>query len=232
MENGTQHDARLAFLKAINKVQGLIEHIVKDSTNPHFKSTYASLIAVNTVVMPIISENGLVLLQGGHDIAGKPYLRTTLCHVAGHYETFDYPIILDLNPQHTASQITYARRYSICAMLNLSVDDDDGEGASKDVRTVTAEATQRAVPVLSEQTTSGDAKFVPSKVVFMPGKGKGAGKTFSAIYGPKGEKYDGDEMQGQMAEAAQKAEADLKERGAEIAASAEKPKKTVRKAKK
>ena len=33
-------------------------------------------------------------------------------------------------------------------------------------------------------------------------------------------------------EAAKKAEADLKERGAEIAASAEKPKKTVRKAKK
>ncbi len=45
------------------------------------------------------------------------------------------------------------------------------------------------------------ARFVPSKVLFVDGKGKGAGKVFSEIYdGPT--KYGGDEMQGQMAEAA------------------------------
>lgn len=123
--------ARRQFFEALNKVQGLLEPITKDATNPHFKSKYASLAAVNQSIMGPLSEAGFVLLSGGDCVGGKPYLITKLIHKNGHEESFHYPLIEKTdNPQHMASSVTYARRYSICALLNLSVEDDDGEKAT------------------------------------------------------------------------------------------------------
>lgn len=127
MENN--NDAKLAFLKSLNRIQGTIGSAKKDKANPHFKSSYASLTAVNEAVMGPLTEGGFVLLSGGVDIGGKPYLKTTLYHIGGHSESFDYPLVNDGNPQHLASSLTYARRYSICALLNLDVEDDDGNAA-------------------------------------------------------------------------------------------------------
>lgn len=122
-----EKDGKMEFLKAFNKVQGLLEPVQKDSVNPHFKSRYASLTAVNQAVMPVLAENGFMIFQGGVDIVGKPYLRTSLSHVDGWGVNFDYPLTVDANPQHTAAQVTYARRYAISALLNLSLEDDDAE---------------------------------------------------------------------------------------------------------
>ncbi len=119
------------YFKALNKVQGTLGAAKKDSKNPHFGNKYASLSAVNDAVMGPLTEAGFVLLSGGVDINGKPYLRTTLHHIGGHSESFDYPLIEKRdNPQHVASSVTYARRYSICALLNLDVEDDDGNAAT------------------------------------------------------------------------------------------------------
>ena len=141
-----EHDkSETSFLVALNKVQGLIEPVTKDKTNPHFKSGYASLAAVNETIMGPLAENGFILLSGGVEIGGKPWLRTTLYHVGGHSIHFDYPLLVnDDNPQHLASVTTYARRYSLCAFFNLSTEDDDGNAAS--VRTVTREPAQARTP--------------------------------------------------------------------------------------
>lgn len=211
-------DAKVAFLTALNKVQGLLEPVTKDSVNPHFKSGYASLAAVNETIMGPLAEAGFILLSGGVDINGKTYLRTTLHHIAGHSESFDYPIICaDANPQHLASATTYARRYALCAFFNLSTEDDDGNTASGPVKTVTREpaaytAKKEAEKAAIAPIAPGEmetARFIPSKVQFVEGKGKGAGTTFGEIYDAKGNKYGGNEMQGQMAESA-------KEQGKEI----------------
>lgn len=198
-------NARIAFLVALNKVQGLLEPAKKDSLNPHFKSKYASLSAVNETVMGPLSEAGFVLLSGGVDIGGKPHLRTTLYHIGGHSESFDYPLIEKTdNPQHIASSVTYARRYAICAMFNLSVEDDDANAATpagivKKESYVPSDAPARTAP--AESQTAGELEydtFVPSDVQFEEGKGKGAGKMFSKIFNGK-IGYGGDETQGQMA---------------------------------
>lgn len=199
--------ARAEFLKAMNKVQGTIEPTKTDSLNPHFKSKYASLGAVNATVMGPLTENGFVLLSGGCEISGKPYLKTVLYHKEGHCETFHYPLIENTsNPQHLAASITYARRYSICALLNLSVEDDDGN-------TATEAAPKMSAAVEKVFTPSGDveqAQFIPSRVVFVPGKGKGAGKTFSEIYSPTSDKFGGDELQGEIAESAKNNRQEIK----------------------
>ncbi len=128
--NGTINGAaKLAFLKAFNEVQSHLESAKKDSTNPHFKSKYASLASVNETIMDKIGKAGFCLLSGCQTHEDRPQLVTTLYHVDGHSESFSYPLIKTDNPQHLASAITYARRYSICALFNLSVEDDDGNAA-------------------------------------------------------------------------------------------------------
>ena len=205
----------LSFLKALNKVQGIIEPVSKDKINPHFKSGYASLAAVNETIMGPLAENGFILLSGGVEIGGKPWLRTTLLHVGGHSMSFDYPLLVnDDNPQHLASATTYARRYSLCAFFNLSTEDDDGNAAA--VKTVTRQSANpnQTMPPSYERTVGaaeraekapGDfTRFIPTAVVFVPGKGKGAGKTFSKITSPEGVTFNGNELQGQIAESAMK----------------------------
>lgn len=174
---------RVEFLKALNKAQGLMEPVKKDSENPHFKSRYASLAAVNEAIMGPLSEAGFVIMQGGADIGGKPYLRTTLAHVGGHWESFDYPIILgDSNPQHLASAVTYARRYAICALLNLSTEDDDGNAAAK-TPVKTAERTYEPVKESSEAVAS----FIPQVV---SQKDTAKGKPYLSIKDNEGNWYN------------------------------------------
>lgn len=200
------NEAIVSFLTALNKVQGIIEPVKVDSENTHFHSRYASLASVNDTVMGPLTENGFVLLQGGAEIGGKPYLRTTLYHVGGHSVSFDYPLTVSDNPQHVASSMTYARRISICALLALSTEDDDAEAVSSPARAhqaATAAARPSNVPSRAPEDKGFEvARFVPSRVDFVEGKGKGAGKTFCEVYRADGAKFSGTEQQGEIAEAA------------------------------
>lgn len=201
----TNDGAKIEYLKALNKVQGLLEPVTKDKTNPHFKSEYASLSAVNDTIMGPLAENGFVLLSGGVEIGGKPWLRTTLLHVSGHSMSFDYPLLVnDDNPQHLASATSYARRYSLCAFFNLSTEDDDGNAAAAPaVRQAASRPSPSLAPARTPEASGFEvARFVPSRVDFVEGKGKGAGKTFCEIYRADGTKFSGNEIQGEIAESA------------------------------
>lgn len=201
-----QEKAKLEFLKSLNKVQGLIEPVTKDKTNPHFKSGYASLAAVNETIMGLLAENGFIILSGGAEIGGKPWLRTTLLHVGGHSMSFDYPLLVtDANPQHLASATTYARRYSLCALFNLSTEDDDGNDA---VKTVTREPAQARTPTPAARAAAQSTTAAPgvetvtgvvSVVIEKEGLGKAAGKTVweITIDGKKMSTFD--EAQGNLA---------------------------------
>lgn len=184
-ETSEKDNPKVLFLSALNKVQGLIEPIKVDSENPHFKNRYASLAAVNNAVMGILSENGFVLLQGGVEISGKPYLRTSLYHVAGHSVSFEYPLTVSDNPQHVSSSCTYARRVSICALLALSTEDDDAETAvapTRSASTMKREGAQDA-PAPSDFKV---ATFIPGDVDIKEGDGpKGHYTKYSVQYDGK-----------------------------------------------
>lgn len=208
----TTTEAKIQFLKALNKVQGLLAPAVKDSLNPHFKSKYASLAAVNEAVMGPISEAGFVLLSGGWHVDGKAYLRTTLFHVGGHSESFDYPLIEKTdNPQHIASSVTYARRYSICALFNLDVEDDDGNAATEGTK---ATSQTQAVKHAAKSTSSADmqvAVFVPAGVTTKTGEGPRGPWTRYAVKSPGGDMYSTfDETAGQIAISAADDEKEVK----------------------
>ena len=110
---------------ALSAAQGQMKNASFDKVNPHFKSKYASLAAILDVIREPLAKNGLAVtqtLEGG--VNGTLFLITTLRYGAEGINSW-YPLPMNVKPQEFGSALTYARRYSLSALLNISADDDD-----------------------------------------------------------------------------------------------------------
>ena len=123
-----------AAIKALIKAQSEMEHVKKDSTNPHFKNRYASLEAVIDATSKMFQANGFAVMQPcGRDELGV-YVETKLLHSTGEAFSSKVYLVLDKqNMQGLGSAITYARRYGLLGMACLAPEDDDGNDASKQI---------------------------------------------------------------------------------------------------
>lgn len=102
--------------------------VLKDASNPHFRSSYATLGAVLEVAMPVLPKYGLALLQ----FREGDNLITELGHKSGQCIRTSYPLEpVKKDPQGWGSAMTYARRYQAMALLGLAPEDDDGNEASQ-----------------------------------------------------------------------------------------------------
>ncbi len=105
--------------------------LLKESVNPHFGSKFADLAACIGAVRDALAEQGIVVIQPmcvrGHEC----FLRTMLAHKSGQFLGSEVPIVTGWeNPQKLGSTLTYLRRYSLCALLDIAADaDDDGNEA-------------------------------------------------------------------------------------------------------
>ena len=112
-----------------SKFQSSMEAITKNVSNPFFKSKYASLSAIIKDTRKPLGDNGLSYAQFP---SGEAELTTILMHISGEWMSSSFTMKpIDQKPQSLGSAITYARRYALCAILGLQVDDDDGNEASK-----------------------------------------------------------------------------------------------------
>jgi len=121
MENKTLYAKLLEVSKEI-------EPISKDSKNPFFKSKYFDINKLIEVVRPILSKNGLLLVQPIKDNVQLSIIidvETKECLESG----LQLPNIQD--PQKLGSAITYYRRYTLQSLLGLQAEDDDGNKAAK-----------------------------------------------------------------------------------------------------
>lgn len=100
--------------------------VVKGSQNPHFKNTYADINEVLATIKKPLNDLGVVIVQIP-DVGG---LRTRLhdTETDTYVESFT-PFINPTDMQKLGGAITYARRYSLLAMLGLEDEDDDGNKA-------------------------------------------------------------------------------------------------------
>lgn len=118
------------FEQKILEFQNSIDTIKKDSQNPHFKNTYASLGQILSEVKPILNALKLVLIQ---PIKNNEAV-TTIFDVENKESFLSsmIPLPNGLTPQQLGSAITYYRRYSLTSLLALEIDDDDdGQNASE-----------------------------------------------------------------------------------------------------
>lgn len=122
----------LTFAQAFVQLQAEIKPAIKDATNPAFRSKYADLGAVWEAVKEPLKEHGFAVIQMPQFEGDTMYLETIILHVSGEKMAGRYPIKpTKQDPQGFGSAITYARRYSISAMLGVIADeDDDGNAAS------------------------------------------------------------------------------------------------------
>jgi ERF superfamily len=128
MENlEINHSSTIGKLfEALAKAQGQIQCALKDKKNPYFKSSYADLTSVWEACKPALSENGLAVIQTVEGTKLDMFLVTWLGHSSGEWMKSKLPLIMiKQDPQSLGSALTYARRYSLSAMVGVCADDDD-----------------------------------------------------------------------------------------------------------
>jgi hypothetical protein len=113
---------------ALVKVQAKIRPLKRNADNPFFKSNYTDLAAMAESLYPLLSAEGLAVVQGGFGDA----LSTILVHASGEWIESSLPMPNEPNPQKLGSVITYFRRYALAAIVGAASEgeDDDGNAAS------------------------------------------------------------------------------------------------------
>jgi hypothetical protein len=126
-----------SIYECIIDFQSQMPIIKKTENNPFYKSKYADLASVQTNIQDALAKSGLGYIQEvyfGED-NGEPTdrtrLKTTLFTKSGEKLESFYPVNATGTAQVIGSAITYAKRYSLVALLGIIVDgdDDDGNGA-------------------------------------------------------------------------------------------------------
>ena len=103
---------------------------VKMKAGGEYTYTYANLADTLAAVVPVLTANGIALLQPIVTTATGVEIQTVLL---GHGERITSSMPLDvarLAPQEIGSLVSYYRRYLLTSLLALAVDDDDGKAAT------------------------------------------------------------------------------------------------------
>jgi len=133
---------------ALASAQGELENAAKASQNPHFRSKYADLAEIINTVRPVLSKHGLSFVQSPSYVDGIVTVETVLLHTSGQWVAGSLAVpVTKQDAQGVGSAITYARRYSLAAIVGIAQEDDDGNaavGPRKATRTVTAPPTGEA----------------------------------------------------------------------------------------
>lgn len=139
---------------ALAKAQAEIRPAIYDSTNPHFRSKYASLTAVMEACRDALSKNQIAVVQGAAVVDGAVAVTTLLLHASGEYISDELTMpFAQATPQQIGSSLSYCRRYSLASLVGITADDDDAEEAMSKPNTVNSEfAKDVKVTPLKEQT--------------------------------------------------------------------------------
>lgn len=152
---------------ALAKAQGEFAGATKDALNPHFKSKYADLSAVWDVIRGPLSKHGLAISQWPvHSDDNRMHLVTRLaCSGEWIMATYSSPVGAQ-TAQAMGSAITYAKRYTLMAILGIPSEDDDGEAASNRSHTIpppNARIATTPAPVITGQVVAPKSEALPSQ---------------------------------------------------------------------
>ena len=138
-EETTWRKAASEWVKAFRAAQGDFPPISKGTSvtiptsgGRDYSYKYAALPDILDAVSKALDAHGLTVAQSVSGDGSMIAVETRIYHDAGHVELFG-PLTLRVTADAKAagSAITYARRYALCAALNIAPDeDDDGARAS------------------------------------------------------------------------------------------------------
>lgn len=132
------------ILPALAKVKKTLEAVTKGTNNPFFKSKYADLNTYLDEVEPRLEEAGLLLTQAVNTdlVTGNSSVESRIWHVeSGQWVGSEMGLVMAKGTmQDAGSAVTYARRYTLGALLSMQAEDDDGNKVSGKVNTTTTKA--------------------------------------------------------------------------------------------
>lgn len=137
MQQPISNDQKLQFHKALLALHADIEALKRSEGNPFFKSKYVPLPDMIDALRPALQKHGFILSQPV-DVApanGQSGYTNVVFSQITHAETgINEMAKLALPPmddmQKLGGAITYARRYTLSALLGLREVDDDGNTAT------------------------------------------------------------------------------------------------------
>jgi hypothetical protein len=114
---------------ALAKAQGAIKGAAKGKENPFYKSSYADLACVMEACREALSKNAIAVIQSTQFDGDGKWIETILAHSSGQWISSRYPVkpVKD-DPQGLGSAVTYARRYSLMALVGIVAEDEDDDG--------------------------------------------------------------------------------------------------------
>uniref|UniRef100_A0A6M3LKQ7 Putative Erf family protein n=1 Tax=viral metagenome TaxID=1070528 RepID=A0A6M3LKQ7_9ZZZZ len=131
-----QSESIIEISKALNDFQAKVVVIKKDATNPFFRMKYATLDSIWSAIRKPLTESGLSVVQTlGILPETTSILETTLLHTSGEWikgAMLLNPVKND--PQGLGAATTYARRYSLSAILGVVADEDDDANSASTPR--------------------------------------------------------------------------------------------------
>jgi len=134
--------AEIAFNESFSVMQNKLPRVVSTHQNKMTGSKYAKVEDINDAVLPVLSKHGFsILFKTSSQTKEGIKISATLGHSQGHKESTDIYMPYDnkglkgnankTDIHATAATITYARRYAMCMLLNISTgDDNDGNNGS------------------------------------------------------------------------------------------------------
>ena len=139
--------------KALAIAQGQMKAASFNRINPHFKNKYADLAAIIEAIRDPLSKSGLGRTQIiESDGNGGLHLKTTLWHQSGQWVSSLYPLPVGAKPQEMGSALTYARRYSLSAIVGIASDEDDDANEAQKVEVAPRKPeVAKAVPLSDPQ---------------------------------------------------------------------------------
>lgn len=143
--------AAIAAVQADLPVVGKDQKATVKSDKGSFTYKYADLATVSAAILPLLSKHGLAwTTRPTLDDAGRFVLKYELEHVSGASKDGSYPLPTTTRPQEMGSAITYARRYTLCAVTGLAPEEDDDNASAAERSASLREEREHAIRQLKE----------------------------------------------------------------------------------
>lgn len=160
--NGDRSEQIDLLATALSEAQKVLKNAAMNRTNVYYKSKYATLSSVWDAVREALPPQGLSVTQSTRMVNGGLVLITTLFHKSGQYITSDFPIVFSGKPQDMGSQLTYVKRYQLCAIVGLAADEDDDGNAAQDGQTgQISSSIKRVAPDVLQEAIDASAETQP-----------------------------------------------------------------------
>lgn len=123
--------AESEFFQARAEMQKELPLVYRAKQNNHTKTRYAGLDEINQQVLPVLANHGFsVRYRNDWSQDARVVVTAILSHFSGHSQENTVVLPFDGSGaknqvQAIGSSITYAQRYALCGLLNITLTDDN-----------------------------------------------------------------------------------------------------------